>query len=107
MVRYPVGQPIPPAIYTTPFENDGIYKFIQTNFGDPNIPKIQAAPDDWIAKFGNNERTLILYAISDLRANVALQARRLMALEKLAKPVDGTQKSDPNEGTIIDNKSKM
>jgi len=85
-MRYQVGEPVPAGVYTEPFQSDGIYRFIQTGF-DPNDPKkVQAAPDDWVQKFGNNERTLILYNISELRVIVANQAKRIAELE------------DPNRG---------
>ena len=80
LARYNVGQPVPVDVYTSPFEADGIYKFCQIDYGEPNNPKLQAAPDDWIQTFGNNERTLILYNISELRAIVAVQNRRIAEL---------------------------
>ena len=80
LARYNVGQPVPADVYTAPFEADGIYKFCQIDYGEPNSPKLQAAPDDWIKTFGNNERTLILYNISELRAIVAVQNRRIAEL---------------------------
>ena len=84
--RYPVGQPVPASVYTEPFDPcDPAYKFIQTNYGEPNKPKWQAAPDDWIQKFGNNERTALIHSISELRVVVAAQSKRLMALEDWQK----------------------
>ena len=80
LARYNVGQPVPADVYTAPFEADGIYKFCQVDYGEPNSPRLQAAPDDWIKTFGNNERTLIMYNISELRAIVAVQNRRIAAL---------------------------
>jgi hypothetical protein len=88
MVRYPVGQAVPAEVYTAPFDaSDGLYKFFQTDFGEPNSPgkphvaKLQAAPDEWIKQFGNNERTALFHTISELRVVVANQSRRIMALE--------------------------
>lgn len=81
MVRYEVGRAVPANVYTVPFEADGIYKFMQTNYGEPNKPKIQSAPDDWIKQFGNNERTLLFHTLSELRIVVAAQAKRIAALE--------------------------
>ena len=87
--RYPVGQPVPSEVYTAPFDPcDPAYKFFQTKYGDPNNPKYQAAPDEWIAKFGNNERTMLLHAISELRVVVAAQAKRLAVLEEFAKKAE-------------------
>lgn len=93
MVRYPVGESVPPEVYTAPFAPDGIYRFMQTSFlSDPNDPnsvkKVQAAPNDWITTFGNNERTLIFHTLSELRFIQAQQAQRLLELEK----------KDPNDG---------
>ena len=94
--RYPVGQPVPASVYTEPFDPcDPAYKFIQTNFGEPNKPKWQAAPDDWILKFGNNERTMLIHSISELRVVVAQQTKRLMVLEAIHK--DELTPKDPNE----------
>lgn len=85
--RYPVGQPAPASVYTEPFDPcDPIYKFIQINYGEPNKPKWQAAPDDWILKFGNNERTMLLHSISELRVVAAAQSKRILALEQKQKP---------------------
>jgi hypothetical protein len=79
-VRY--QQTVSPAVYTATFEPaDGIYKFCQTDFGEPNKPKLQSAPDDWVKQFGNNERTLLFHTISELRMVVANQSKRIMALE--------------------------
>ena len=80
LARYNVGQPVPADVYTAAFEADGIYKFCQTNYGEPNSPRLQAAPDDWIQTFGNNERTLVMYNISELRAIIAVQNRRIAEL---------------------------
>jgi len=87
MVRYPVGQPVPMGVYTEPFSpEDGIYKFMQIVYlsdpNDPNSPKkVQAAPDDWISAFGNNERTMLFHTLSELRVIVAQQGNRLINLE--------------------------
>jgi hypothetical protein len=51
---------------------------------DPNAPEyrwIPEAPSDWTGQFGANERTRLLHAISELRAVVAAQGKRLLALE--------------------------
>jgi hypothetical protein len=81
-VRYQVGRPISSGVYTEQFDaSDGIYKFIQTDFGEPNAPKLQAAPDEWIKQFGNNERTMLMYEISELRVISANVNKRISALE--------------------------
>ena len=80
MVRYPVGKPVPSDVYTASFEQDDIYKFLQTDYGEPNKPKLQSAPDDWIEKFGDNERTLLFHTISELRVVVANQGKRIVTL---------------------------
>lgn len=101
MVRYPIGEPVPCEVYTSPFDaGDPAYKFFQTNYGEPNKPKMQAAPDDWIQKFGNNERTMLLHTISELRVVVAQQGDRILGLEKWNKSVQDTmipEIKDPNE----------
>ncbi len=86
MVRYPVGQPVPSEIYTQPFEADEIYSFFPINYGEPNKPRLQAAPDGWIEKFGNNERTMLFHAISENRVKIAGLMDKVKELEK-----------DPNE----------
>lgn len=76
--RYPVGRAVPPEVYTAPFDPcDPIYKFIQP------------APADWAQRFGANERTALIHAISELRVVVAAQGRKLLALEAYHR--------DPNE----------
>ena len=83
MVRYQVGIPISRDIYTEPFDaNDPAYKFFVINYGEPNAPKLQSAPDDWIKMCGDNERTLIFHAVSELRVAVAIQSKRILELEK-------------------------
>lgn len=90
--RYSTG--VSSGIYTEPFDPcDPAYKFLQIRYGDPNNPHWQAAPDDWIQKFGNNERTCLIHAISELRVVVAAQGRRLLDIE--SKP--NIDKKDPNE----------
>lgn len=80
--RYPVGQPVPAPVYTEPFDPcDPAYKFIQTNYGEPNKPKWQAAPDDWVRKFGNNERTMLIHAVSELRVVVASLSKEVAGLK--------------------------
>lgn len=75
--RYPVGQPVPASVYTEPFDPcDPAYKFLQP------------PPKDWAEKFGYSERTMLIHAISELRAVVAQQGKRLMALESGLKDVD-------------------
>lgn len=72
--RYPVGQSVPASVYTEPFDPcDPAYKFLQ------------APPKDWAEKFGNNERTALIHAVSELRVVVAAQSKRLLALEALHK----------------------
>ena len=93
MVRYPVGDNVPVEVYTTKFEPDGIYKFLQTKYlSDPNDPnstvKIQAAPDDWVQAFGNNERTLLFHTISELRVIMSAQSRKILELESRLKDHD-------------------
>lgn len=87
-VRYPVGQPVPAEVYTAPFDPcDPAYKFM--------VPP----PKDWAEKFGNNERTMLIHAVSELRVVVAAQSKRLLALEEWQKkqPV-----WDPNDnGTDV------
>jgi len=86
LTRYKVGESLPVGVYTESFDaSDGIYKFCRTNFGEPNSPRLQAAPDDWISAFGNNERTLIFHNLSELRFIVAQQGLRLLELEKRCK----------------------
>lgn len=124
--RYPVGQPVPSSVYTEPFDPcDPAYKFLEIRFGDPNNLRWQSAPDDWISKFGNNERTMFLHETSKLkvvvaglarevlalRAEVAAQGKRLAALEEWRKKqgtfdpnaitpedVQVAMPKDPNEG---------
>jgi len=85
-MRYPVGQSVPASVYTEPFDPcDPAYKFFQIRYGDPSNPKWQAAPDEWIQRFGNNERTMLLQTISELRVVVAAQGKRLMEFEKWQK----------------------
>lgn len=72
--RYPVGQPVASSVYTEPFDPcDPAYKFLQ------------APPKDWAEKFGANERTMLIHAVSELRVVVAAQGRRLLALEDWQK----------------------
>jgi len=86
MVRYPVGQPVPSSVYTDPFDPcDPAYKYMQTNYGEPNTPRWQAAPDDWVQRFGDNERTMLLHAVSELRVVAAAQSKRILALEAWQK----------------------
>ena len=86
---YQVGQPVSTTVYTEPFDvNDLAYKFFQTNYGEPNAPKLQSAPDDWVQRFGDSERTLLLHAVSELRVIIAIQNKRILELEK---------RKDPNE----------
>lgn len=82
LVRYQTGR-VEPGVYTAVFDcNDPAYRFFQTNYGDPNVPKMQSAPDDWVLRFGDNERTMLLHAVSELRMVVASQGARLRVLEK-------------------------
>ena len=82
--RYPVGQPVAPSVYTEPFDPcDPAYKFM--------VPP----PKDWAEKFGNNERTMLIHAVSELRVVVAAQGQRLLALEAIHK--DELTPKDPNE----------
>ena len=83
MARYQAGQPVSTTIYTEPFDvNDPAYKFFQTNYGEPNAPKLQSAPDDWVQRFGDSERTMLLHAVSELRVAVAIQSKRILEIEK-------------------------
>lgn len=87
LVRYPIGRLVPAEIYTAPFDPcDPGYKFFQIRYGDPNAPVLQSAPDDWIAKLGDNERTMILHTLSELRLAVVALSRQV-----------AEQKADPNE----------
>lgn len=81
--RYPVGRPVPAEIYTVLFDPcDPAYRFFQLRYGEPNEPtRWQSAPSDWVARFGDNERTMLLHAVSELRVIVAAQGRRILALE--------------------------
>lgn len=82
--RYPVGQPVASSVYTEPFDPcDPAYKFLQP------------PPKDWSEKFGYNERTALIHAISELRVVVATQGKRLMALEAIHK--NELTPKDPNE----------
>lgn len=74
LTRYPVGQLVASSVYTEPFDPcDPAYKFLQP------------PPKDWAEKFGANERTMLIHAISELRVVVAAQGKRLMALEEWQK----------------------
>jgi hypothetical protein len=80
MVRYPIGRPVPPEIYTAVCDPcDPIYKFIPP--ADPS----------WTEMFGDNERTRLIHSISELRVVVVDQGIRLLGLEKALDP------NDPNE----------
>ena len=84
--RYPVGQAVPAEVYTAPFDPcDPAYKFFQIHYGEPNKPRWQAAPDDWVRQFGDSERTMLIHAVSELRVVVAAQGKRLLALEAWQK----------------------
>ena len=87
--RYPVGQPVPASVYTELFDPcDSAYKFLQ------------APPKDWTDQFGNNERTMLIHAVSELRVVVAAQGKRLMDLEKWqkAQPVWEIEPNCPRYG---------
>jgi hypothetical protein len=87
LTRYPVGKPVPVEIYTAAFDPcDPGYKFFQTRYGDPNDFKLQSAPDGWIKTCGDNERTMILHTISELRVAVISLSRQIKA------------QKDPNNG---------
>lgn len=77
-VRYPVGQNVPHEVYTAPFDPcDPIYKFLRP------------PPPDWAERFGDNERTCLIHAVSELRVVVSAQSKRLVELEAYHK--------DPND----------
>ena len=57
--------------------NDAIYSFLEV--AEPN----------WVGKFGDSERTRLIYNLSKLRAVVAIQSRRILELESFNK--------EPNE----------
>ena len=97
MVRYPVGKPVPTDVYTASFEQDDIYKFLQTDYGEPNKPKLQSAPNDWIEKFGDNERTLLFHTISELRVVVANQGQRIVTLTDRLDNMEAKLVRDPND----------
>ncbi len=89
MNRYPVGQPVPASVYTEPFDPcDLAYKFFQIRYGDPNNPKWQSAPDEWIKLFGNNERTMLLQTISELRVVVANLGKKTGELENRVSRIE-------------------
>ena len=84
--RYPVGQPVSSSVYTDPFDPcDPAYKFLQP------------APKDWADQFGNNERTCLIHAVSELRVVVAAQGKRILELEAWRQMHD-PKPADPNEG---------
>jgi len=83
--RYTVGQPVPASVYTEPFDPcDPAYKFLQP------------PPKDWADQFGNNERTCLIHAISELRVVVAAQGKRILELEAWRQKHD-PKPVDPNE----------
>lgn len=92
LVRYPVGESVPVEVYTASFDPcDPAYRFLAP------------PPKDWIVQFGNNERTMLIHAVSELRVIVAEQGRRLLELEKRVKALEtlidnvGLGFDDPNE----------
>jgi len=99
LVRYPVGEAVPVEVYTAPFDPcDAVYKFLA------------APPEDWTVQFGNNERTVLIHAISELRIVVATLSRRLIELEERVKALENFNPilCDPNEVKVkvIDNFGK-
>ena len=82
LVRYPVGESVPSTVYTAPFDPcDPAYKYLAP------------PPKDWAGPFGNNERTMLIHAVSELRMVVAAQGKRLIELEKRVK---ASEPVDPN-----------
>lgn len=78
-VRYPVGEAVPVETYTEPLDPcdpDPAHKFLA-------LP-----PEDWARQFGNNERTMLIHAVSELRVIVAAQGKRLLELEKRVEALD-------------------
>lgn len=72
MVRYPVGQPVPPEVYTAVMvdpNNDMIYQ------------RMPLAPEQWTKAFGDNERTRLFFTVDQIIVAVSGLNARVEALE--------------------------
>ena len=82
---------VPSDVYTIQYDpNDLVYKFLSQ------------PPLNWTEQFGDNERTAIIHAISELRVVVVEQGRRLLALEKFNKDSFDIAAWDPNQGPFFE-----
>ena len=98
--RYTVQ--VDPAIYVQPVDaEDGLYKFFAR---DPN--GVLELPDDWIARFGDNERTLLVYNLSVARVQLAQQAQQIAAIAEDVKKLKLVESEPPLEPPQVEVKDE-